>query len=393
MRRWVLAAALAGALATPAAARAQVIYSSLPLTGAGATDGRDTLAGEQMALAEAGAPVTLISLNDATLKAGTWDPATVASNARRAAADARTLAYLGDGNSGASAISLPILNQGPIPQISPSNTYTGLTRRGPETGRGEPHKYYPTAKRTYVRVIPADHLQAKAIAAVLVKQKAKSVALVYDKDSYDKGMSALVATAAKARGIRVVLRTLLRDRGFAASVARRVRARKAGAFVFNGVTASGCPEIARAVHRVSPRIPLITSDGCTESGFTRRLDAGTAQRTLMMFSSEPASTLGPAGFGFAQRYRARYKRPPGPFSAYGYEAMALALDAINRGGGPSPPNRPAILQALFATRDRTSILGRYSIDANGDTTLTKYGVYRVRARLPAFAFLIDSAAP
>ena len=63
----------------------------------------------------------------------------------------------------------------------------------------------------------------------------------------------------------------------------------------------------------------------------------------------------------------------------------------NRAGGPSPDHRAAIVQALFATRDRDSVLGRYSIDANGDTTLTTYGVFRVRARRLAFAFAIDSA--
>jgi len=35
--------------------------------------------------------------------------------------------------------------------------------------------------------------------------------------------------------------------------------------------------------------------------------------------------------------------------------------------------------ALFATRDRRSVLGTYSIDPNGDTTLRRYGVYGIVA--------------
>jgi branched-chain amino acid transport system substrate-binding protein len=58
-----------------------------------------------------------------------------------------------------------------------------------------------------------------------------------------------------------------------------------------------------------------------------------------------------------------------PLAFYGYEAMALILDAIAVGGG----DRAAIARAARATRDRDSILGRYSIDAEGHTTTTHYG--------------------
>ena len=49
--------------------------------------------------------------------------------------------------------------------------------------------------------------------------------------------------------------------------------------------------------------------------------------------------------------------------------MALVLDAIAQGGG----DREATARAARATRDRDSILGRYSIDSDGRTTTTAYG--------------------
>ena len=70
-----------------------------------------------------------MTLNEATRRAGTWMPGRVAANARRAALDDSTMAFIGAFNSGASQISLPILNEAGIPQISPSNTYNGLTIR------------------------------------------------------------------------------------------------------------------------------------------------------------------------------------------------------------------------------------------------------------------------
>ena len=55
--------------------------------------------------------------------------------------------------------------------------------------------------------------------------------------------------------------------------------------------------------------------------------------------------------------------------------MKLALDAIERS---ETGEKADVIKALFATKDRASVLGTYSIDENGDTTLTDYGVYAVK---------------
>ena len=55
----------------------------------------------------------------------------------------------------------------------------------------------------------------------------------------------------------------------------------------------------------------------------------------------------------------------------------LALDAIERS---KTGEKADILKALFATKDRSSVLGTYSIDANGDTTLTEMALDGGRGR-------------
>ena len=59
--------------------------------------------------------------------------------------------------------------------------------------------------------------------------------------------------------------------------------------------------------------------------------------------------------------------------------MSLVLDAIKRATdhGTAPAIRSKVRAAIFATRNRRSVLGTYSIDANGDTTLRRYGVYTI----------------
>jgi branched-chain amino acid transport system substrate-binding protein len=37
-----------------------------------------------------------------------------------------------------------------------------------------------------------------------------------------------------------------------------------------------------------------------------------------------------------------------------------------------------MIEALFNTKGRESVLGTYDIDENGDTTLTDYGVYTIK---------------
>ena len=48
-----------------------------------------------------------------------------------------------------------------------------------------------------------------------------------------------------------------------------------------------------------------------------------------------------------------------------------------------------MINSFFAVRNRNSVLGRYSIDAGGETTLPRYGVDRVVASRPVFYRAID----
>jgi hypothetical protein len=70
--------------------------------------------------------------------------------------------------------------------------------------------------------------------------------------------------------------------------------------------------------------------------------------------------------------------------------MSVVLDSIAR-AGPQGNVRPAVVSQFFATRNRDSVLGRYSIDRFGDTTLPFYGGYKVSpSGEPVFARILDS---
>ncbi len=84
---------------------------------------------------------------------------------------------------------------------------------------------------------------------------------------------------------------------------------------------------------------------------------------------------------FLRDFRSRFKRPAPAAAAYGYESMALMLDAIRRAGDDGD-SRAAVIDALLSTTERRSILGTYSIDGNGDTTLDSVSGYRISDGLP-----------
>lgn len=71
---------------------------------------------------------------------------------------------------------------------------------------------------------------------------------------------------------------------------------------------------------------------------------------------------------FADEFSAEFGREPGPYAAYGYEAMQLALAGIEDAQGEGE-FRPAIRDAVLGADREGSVLGPFSIDDEGETSL------------------------
>ena len=92
------------------------IYSSLPLQGPDRNRARDMVNAIKLALQQAGGKigpfsVTYVSLDSATREAGTWTGDKVLANARQAVRDLNAIAYIGDRDSAATALSVPLTNE------------------------------------------------------------------------------------------------------------------------------------------------------------------------------------------------------------------------------------------------------------------------------------------
>jgi branched-chain amino acid transport system substrate-binding protein len=353
------------------------IYSSLPLQGDSRPQSESVVNGEQLALQEAGGKagkysIKYTSLDDATPSAGKWEPGKTSANARKAAQDPKTIAYLGEFNSGATAISLPILNQAGILQVSPSNTYVGLTR-SQGADKGEPDKYYPTGKRTYGRVVPADHIQAAAQVTYMKDNGVTKLYILNDKEVDGKGLADQVADKAKAAGIQVLGNEGIDPKAANyRALAGKVKSAGANGMFFGGITQNNGVQLFKDVNAVNPNIKLFGPDGVAESAFSTKLGSAVEKQTYITNPTLDPKLYPPAAQEFFKEYKSKYGKTPEPYAIYGYEAMNAVLEAI-KGAGDKGNDRQAVIDAFFNIKNRESVLGTYSIDENGDTTLSDYG--------------------
>jgi len=321
--------------------------------------------------------VKYTSLDDSTAQAGNWDPGQTAQNARKVAQDSKAVGYIGEFNSGASAISIPILNQAGIPQVSPANTYVVLTTNEPGSEKGEPQKYYPSGKRTFVRVVPANHVQAAALAALMLEKGCTQTFLIRPSTVFGRDLASQLHLATKTDGP-----TIVRDQRLPPGakdfrgVAEKVRTSGTDCMLFSGLTADGAAELFEQVHAAAPRVKLFGSSGVAESSFTMALSPAVQRVTYLTSPGDP-HLFPPAGKTFYATYREKFGEEPEPAAIFGYEAMKLTLLAIQNAGDQGNDRR-AVSDAIFKIKDHDSPLGRYSIDANGDTTLDSYAAETVR---------------
>jgi branched-chain amino acid transport system substrate-binding protein len=362
-----------------AAGKAVTIYSSLPLQGASRSLSSDVVDGIKLALEQAGNkagkwPVRYISLDDSTAQAGQWDPGQTTTNARRAIQDKSTVAFLGDYNSGATALSLPMTNEAGIAQVS-MNASLGLTQK---TGvPGEPEKYYPSGRRTYVRIWPPDNIQAGALLAFAKSEGVGSLYLLDDKEVYGQGIANLIESGASDAGVKIAGRGSIDPRApNYRSLADNIRRTGADGVFFGGIEAANATQLWRDLSSAMPDAKLLGPDGITTASFAKTI--GKAERqTLLTAANLPAENYPASGREFFAEFEKKHGRTPDTFAIYGYEMMALTLDAIARAGDRGN-DKQVVLEQLYETRDRDSVLGTYSIDKNGDTTLNAFGGYGVK---------------
>jgi branched-chain amino acid transport system substrate-binding protein len=364
------------------------IYSSLPLQGASRVNSVAVNNGAQIALSAIGGKIGKYSisfkpLDDSTAAAGKWDPGQTTSNAHTACDNSSTIGYIGEFNSGASAISIPILNRCGIPMISPANTAVGLTANVPGASPGEPQKYYPTGKRNYARVVPKDTVQAAAQVSLQKSEGCTKTYVVDDQEVYGAGLAKNFQLAASSQGLQVAaVQGYDPKAANYRSLASSAAATGANCVFISAITENNAVEMTKDMAAAMPKAKIFGPDGVAESTYYDPSKGGIPTsldpRVFVTVATLDPNAYPPAGKAFFKDYQAKYGTPE-PYAIYGYAAMSLMLDAIKRAtnNGTAAPSRAKVISAIFSTKNLPSVLGTYSIDSNGDTTITDYGAYKI----------------
>ena len=361
------------------------IVSDLPLQGANRAQTTTMVNSIKLALEErdgkAGdVTVEYESLDDATAQSGQWDEAKCAENAQSAAQDESIVGWIGPFNSGCAAVEIPILNKAGLGMISPANTYIGLTKPGGESD--EPDKYYPTGERNYTRVIVADDKQGAAGAALMEEEGLQSVYILDDKETYGKGLADQFQKAAESAGIEVIGREGID--GSASnyrSLMNKIAQAQPDAIYFGGIIENNAAQILKdkvGAGMSNEDVAFIGPDGIFVDSLIEQ--AGDASEGIFVtFGGLPQSELSDKGKEFVKNYESKYDDSIQPYTAYAYEAANVMLDAIEKAAEESggAPDRAAVLEQILATKDYDGVLGTWSFDEDGDTTLTELSVQKV----------------
>ena len=317
--------------------------------------------------------------DNSTAQAGQWDAAKCAENAQSAAQDEEIVGWIGPFNSGCAQVEIPILNEAGLAMISPANTYIGLTKPGGEPD--EPEKYYPTGERNYSRVIVADDEQGQAGALLTEDEGLESVYILDDKEAYGKGLADQYQQAAEELGIEVLGREGID--GSAPnyrSLMNKIAQEDPDAIYFGGIIDNNAAQLIKdkvGSGMSNEEVAFIGPDGIfVDELLSQAGDA--AEGIWVTFGGLPASELSEEGKQFVDNFEQKYDEKVQPYTAYAYEAANVMLDAIERADkADGEVTREGVLREVFATEDYKGVLGTWSFDDDGDTTLTELSVQRV----------------
>jgi branched-chain amino acid transport system substrate-binding protein len=325
--------------------------------------------------------------DDATAAAGKWDPAQVTSNSNAIVADDKIVAVIGTFNSGAAKLAIPILNQGDLLMVSPANTYPGLTKPG-KGEKNEPDTYYPSGKRNYARVVPADDLQGVVAANWSKSLGAQKVYILDDQELYGKGIADVYKATAEEIGLEVLGHEGINPKASDyRALMNKIKDLEPDLIYFGGITQNNAGQLIKDMRNVGMTdVKFMGPDGIFEQAV---IDAAgkDAEGIYATFGGVPPKELTGKGKEWYDAYKAKFNSEPEPYAAYGYEAAQVVLAAINE---VCEPDRDAIRQAALDTKDFPGLLGTWSFDENGDTTSTTMSGNVVKDGKWAFAETLEA---
>jgi branched-chain amino acid transport system substrate-binding protein len=354
-----------------------IVASDLPLQGAGRAQTTEMVQAIKFALKQrnftaGGKQIGYQSCDDSTAQTGGWDSAKCASNARAYAGNSSVIGVVGTFNSGCAKIIVPVLNRanpGPMAMVSPANTSPGLTTDGPGAEPGEPDKYYPTGKRNYARVVANDQIQGPADAEFAKELGLKKIYVLNDKQTYGFGVATTFKGAATKLGL-----TVAAFEGWDAkqssyeALANKIKNSGADGIFLGGIICNNGAKLIKDLKSGVPDATLIAPDGFSDP----KSNTAAFDGSYVSVAGQPPTGLKGEGAKFVTDFGAQIGATPNPYSQYGAQAMDVLLDAIDKSDG----TRASVTSHLFGLKVTNGVIGTFTINAKGDTSLNPITIYQ-----------------
>ena len=320
------------------------------------------------------------SCDDSIARTGLFDLDKCAANARTYAANRRVIGVVGTFNSPCALEEVPILNKAPgggLAMISPTNSAIGLTRYGPGVPPGTLSEVYPTGKRNYVRVYPTDDYEGAAHALLAKQLGARRVAILHDGDRFfSLPLVESFRTAASALGgVRTTsVQAWNPNARSYRSVAERIERERPQAVFLSGILDANGGQLVRDLRAaLGPTVKLLGTSGFTPVGYLFERAGPAARGMYVSLVGQVPQRLGARARRFSREFGATQRGAEIELAPlYAAQAAEVLLDAIARSDG----TRRGVIDQLFKTRVERGILGSFSFDRNGDTTLNQVTILR-----------------
>lgn len=337
-----------------------MIGLAAPLTGDQAYIGVGVLQGAQMAVEDANAKGPVFGRTKLRLESldDQHNPTEAVLVANKLAADPDAVGVVGHFNSSCTKAASAIYHEARLVQITPASTNPDISRQGFDT---------------FFRVCATDDVQAPAAAEfVWNKLQKKKIVILDDQTTYGKGLADEFEKKFKALGGQVLFRNGIRqgEKDFT-PLLTKAGSVKPELIFYGGVY----PELGLLIKqsaKVGLEAPWMGGDGIFDVTLINIATPGLAEGTYAtMLGVDPHSL--PSAKDFVARYEARYG-PIGSFSAYGYDAANVLIEAVRRAG---QKDREAVLREVRRTKDYPGILGPINFDEKGDAIGKSVGIFKI----------------
>ena len=360
------------------------IAVDLPLSGADASDGVPTANAVRLAVKDANDGKLVpgfqlaVDVRDDTVN-GVHDPAKGAQLFKEFVANQTVLGVIGPLNSNVAEALIPLSNANELALISPANTNPSLTKG---TNGLALRKMHP-GEITYFRDCPTDDLQGSAAATFAYRELgARRAYIMDDNATFGRGLSDQWASQFRSEGGTILghLHARMGQTDFSDMI-RAAATAGVDIVFFGGESSTGAAE-ARKQMAGTPLASTTyeSGDGIQNQQF---LDVAgkEAENSYATVAAADAAKL-PTAANFMKEYRDQYGQAAGAYSANGYAATMVLVTAIAKAvqaNGGSMPTREQVLDQLRTTPQFSSILGVFSFDQNGDTTLKIVSIWKVKS--------------